>query len=135
MKLLVCGGRDFRDADSLAVCLEAATLHGGCTEIICGYDPNNSRFQGADQLAYEWATECGLPCRTFPADWGKYGRAAGPIRNQQMAEDGPDECLATPRANGQWGRGTLDMMRRCNGLGIRIHTLSAPPPPTQSEEP
>lgn len=124
MKLLVCGGRDFADRDLVYLTLTAAHIHGGCTEIICGYDPANKRFQGADQLAYEWAQEAEFPCRTFPADWDTWGRSAGPRRNSQMASDGPDECLAFPRADGSWGAGTLDMIGKVARVGANVHRVA-----------
>jgi len=41
---------------------------------------------GADALGEKFAKEHGLPCETHPADWKSHGRAAGPIRNAEMAE-------------------------------------------------
>lgn len=41
---------------------------------------------GADSLGEQFAKEHGLSCELHPADWNKHGRAAGPIRNAQMAE-------------------------------------------------
>ena len=42
---------------------------------------------GADTLAEDYAKENNIEVSVFPANWKKYGRAAGPIRNQHMAED------------------------------------------------
>ena len=125
MKRLVCGGRDFADRDLVYMTLEAACIHAKCTEIICGYNPKDNRFQGADQLAYEWAQETDFPCRTFPADWKQFGRSAGPRRNSQMAADGPDECLAFPRADGTWGNGTLDMIGKAARAGAVVHRVTS----------
>lgn len=124
MKLLVCGGRDFADRDLVFLTLDAAVRHAGCTEIICGYDPDDRRFQGADQLAYEAANELDIPVRCFPADWKKFGRSAGPRRNSQMAADNPDECVAFPRANGEWGSGTLDMIGKAAVAGAHVHRVT-----------
>ena len=118
--LLVCGGRDFRDREWLFDVLNAAWRNGEFDKIICGYDPKNRRYQGADQLAWEWAEAVGAPFRVFPADWAKFGRGAGPRRNTQMADEMPDACLALPRANGEWGAGTMDMVRKCQERGIPV---------------
>lgn len=123
MKLLVCGGRDFRDRDLVYMTLDAAVQYAGCSEIICGYNPEDQRYQGTDQLAYEWAKETEFPCRTFPADWKKHRRAGGPIRNSQMASDKPDECVAFPRADGSWGEGTLDMIGKAARAGARVERV------------
>ncbi|MBE6714786.1 MAG: DUF2493 domain-containing protein [Ruminococcaceae bacterium] len=44
--------------------------------------------KGADMLGERYAIEKGLPIERFYAEWDKYGRAAGPIRNRLMAEIG-----------------------------------------------
>lgn len=49
------------------------------TEIVSG------TCEGVDQLGEEWAERHGIPVKRFPADWKKYGRRAGPLRNQTMA--------------------------------------------------
>lgn len=45
-------------------------------------------------MAGEVATELGCQVEVFPADWKKYGRAAGPIRNNEMLDSDPDVVLA-----------------------------------------
>ncbi len=51
--------------------------------------------RGADQLAGQCADELGFETEEYPADWKRYGRAAGPIRNSQMLLTGkPDLVLA-----------------------------------------
>jgi|SRR6185503_1051228 len=49
-------------------------------ELVCGLAK-----EGADLLGYCWAEWEGIPIKEFPADWKKYGKAAGHIRNKQMA--------------------------------------------------
>jgi hypothetical protein len=126
VRLIVCGGRDFRDRDLVWSTLEAAVQYANCTEIIVGYDPEDPRYQGADQLAWEWAVENNFPCRPFPADWKRLGRSAGPARNSRMAAQRPDECVAFPRANGEWGRGTLDMIGKAAKAGAQVHRVTRP---------
>lgn len=132
MRLLVFGGRDFDDRDILELCLEAALCRAGLSEIICGYDPEDKRYQGADQLAYEWAQREEFPCRTFPADWKTHKRAAGPIRNSQMADDKPDEGLCFPRKNGEWGTGTLDMWSKLNRRNVPVRPVLERYDPTRA---
>jgi len=40
--------------------------------------------RGVDSLAERYAKENDYKLDIFPADWEKYGRAAGPIRNEKM---------------------------------------------------
>jgi len=82
IKVIIAGGRDFNDYKLLK---DAASkfLHG-CTlddiTIISG------KAKGADSLAIKLAREYGLDLITKPADWDKYGRSAGFIRNVEMAD-------------------------------------------------
>lgn len=115
-RILVCGGRDFLDylklgdtLDSLIDELEdpsdAVIIQGGA--------------KGADFLAkayaYCWGWG-GLMCEEYPADWGKHGKAAGSIRNQQMLDEGkPDLVVAFPG-----GSGTADMVRRARKAGVEV---------------
>lgn len=72
---------------------------------------------GVDAAAVEYAEARGWSSETFTAEWKKYGRAAGPKRNERMATLGADLCLAFPSASGS--PGTWDMIRRAAAHGIR----------------
>ena len=78
--ILVCGGRHFTAYRLLTVVLDKLREKYEMTslEIVSGH------CQGADMLGEKYAEEHGFPAKVFPADWKKYGRAAGPIRNKQM---------------------------------------------------
>jgi hypothetical protein len=76
--------------------------------------------RGADTWAAMWGSTK-IPRENqldFPAQWHKYGRAAGPKRNQQMLDEGkPDLVIAFGGLN---GRGTNDMVRRSKNAGILV---------------
>lgn len=74
--------------------------------------------KGADTLGERYAKERGFAVLSYPADWEKHGRAAGPIRNTEMA-DAADALIAF--WDGQ-SRGTANMIdtARKKGLKIRI---------------
>jgi YspA, cpYpsA-related SLOG family len=107
MRVLVCGGRDFTDQALLEARLAgilgvAVIIEGGAL--------------GADRLAREFGQQRGITVETFPADWQKHGRAAGPIRNKRMLEDGkPDLVVAFPG-----GRGTANMVGQARAAGVRV---------------
>lgn len=42
--------------------------------------------RGADEIGERYACENGYEIERYPAEWGRYGRSAGPIRNRRMAE-------------------------------------------------
>lgn len=78
MKTIIAGSRGLDCPNELASVL--ASLGWKITEVVSG------GCRGIDQLGEAWARERGIPVKVFPADWDRHGRAAGPIRNQQMAE-------------------------------------------------
>jgi hypothetical protein len=116
VKVLVCGGRDYADSEFVGKVLDSYLEHYPDLAICCGYDTDNERFQGADQLAYEWAGKRDVPRTAYAAAWRKYGRAAGPIRNQhQLSDFEPRYVVAFPG-----GTGTADMCRRARKKGCSV---------------
>lgn len=110
IRVLVCGGRDYTDAMTLGSWLGGIHKDRGIALIIEGGGT------GADTLARLFGQYAGIPVRTFGANWRKLGKAAGPIRNAKMIEEGkPDLCVAFPG-----GRGTADMVRRARAAGIEV---------------
>jgi len=78
MKVIVAGGRDFTN---YALVEEAIKISGfEISQIVSG------KAKGIDTLGEVWALANNVPVEAFPADWSQHGRAAGPIRNKQMAE-------------------------------------------------
>lgn len=72
--------------------------------------------KGADTAAIDWACINWCPFKEYPADWNKYGKAAGHIRNQQMLDEGkPDLVVAFLAPD---SRGTKDMLSRAEKAGI-----------------
>lgn len=70
---------------------------------------------GADWLAAEYAEVNFIRAEPHPAKWSTYGRAAGPLRNQEMVDLGADVCLAFIRPE---SRGTIDCAKRAEAAGI-----------------
>lgn len=126
MRLLVCGSRSFglTKKQYRFVCAEIEKaiewtptredldpwLPPKNTVIIAGGAP------GVDTAAIDWAVVNWTQFEEYKAEWDKYNKAAGPIRNQRMLDEGkPDKVLAI---NG--GRGTADMVRRAKNAGIPV---------------
>ncbi len=114
MKILVCGGRDFNDEEMVASILSRYVfkgdilIHGGSS--------------GADRLAGDWAKKNDIEVEVYPADWHRYGKSAGPIRNGQMLSVGkPNLVVAFPG-----GRGTEDMIRQAYAAGVLVTQLVFP---------
>jgi predicted Rossmann-fold nucleotide-binding protein len=77
---------------------------------------------GADRMARQWAINNGINVTTVPANWKAHGKAAGPIRNAQMAAMG-DLVIAFPG-----GRGTADMVRQADARGLPVYRREQPEP-------
>jgi hypothetical protein len=114
MKILVCGDREWGSYTAVGRELDTfmpwagslVVIHGGC--------------RGADSMAGMWAKENGVPVMVFEADWGKHGKAAGPIRNRQMLNEGePDYVLAFHRDLNK-SKGTKDMVMAACAAGIPV---------------
>lgn len=112
MKVLVCGGRDYKNKTHLWHVLDQ--IHGGGQPITLIIEGES---RGADQLAALWAASRGVPIKPFPADWGRYGNGAGPIRNTQMLIEGqPDLVVSFPGRDG-----TADMVRKAKKHKVPVH--------------
>jgi len=107
MRVLVCGGRDFKNLELLRQTMDSLL---GVSCIIEG------GALGADKCAAYWAQLSGIPIETFCADWKTHGKAAGPIRNKRMLDEGkPDLVVAFPG-----GRGTSNMMMQARKAGVPV---------------
>ena len=113
MKILVCGGRDYTDAETLCTVLDEmlsglfegesmAIIHGNC--------------KGADKLSGEWAKIRGIPVITVDANWDYYNKSAGHIRNYWMLKFcEPDLVIAFPG-----GRGTAGMVEKAHSAEVKV---------------
>jgi hypothetical protein len=116
MRILVCGGRDYADEDVVArVLTDAFTFWIRSSDEPFVIVHGDAR--GADRLAGAWADAYPdiLVNEPHPADWTRYGRRAGPIRNQEMLDSGIDLVIAFPG-----GRGTADMVHRARKAGVKV---------------
>ena len=105
-RILVCGGRDYHDAEYMSLVLNAAKpaviIHGAA--------------KGADTLAGQWARDHGVPVEEYPANWDRDGLQAGPLRNLRMlTESKPDLVIAFPG-----GKGTAHMRKVARAHGVQI---------------
>lgn len=110
-RLLITGSRNWTDTQRVYDFL-ARTITDPDWVIVHGACPT-----GADAIADHWATMTGYPVERHAADWDRRGKAAGPIRNQEMVDAGADVCLAFPLGE---SRGTRDCMRRARAAGIPV---------------
>lgn len=111
MRVIVCGSRGWTDRELIADRLadlpgESVVMHGAA--------------RGADLIASQEALKLGLLVEEYPAEWDRYGKRAGAVRNEEMAALGADLCLAF------WdGRssGTAHMMEMAAKYGIPVDVV------------
>ena len=116
MRVLICGNRSWEDKK--VIHRELVALKG-VTCVIEG------EARGADKLACEVAEELGIEVEKYPANWPKYGRAAGPIRNKQMLDEGkPDLVLAFFDSLLSGSNGTKSMVKLAEEAGIEVRVFS-----------
>lgn len=115
-RILICGSREWTNFDKIKKILleypqsdETTIIHGNC--------------KGADKISGYLAKQLNMTIEVYPADWKKYGRAAGPIRNQQMLDNGkPDICYAFHDCI-EKSKGTKDMVNRCKADGLTVNII------------
>ena len=80
MRIVVAGSRTFTDTTMMGLEMSRWDHLGKDVTIVSG------GARGADTLAAGWADSLGYEYEEFPADWEKYGRGAGMIRNRWMID-------------------------------------------------
>lgn len=119
-RVIVTGSRDWSDWEKLYAalmdeyrgwtCTSMTIVHGGCST-------------GADAFAEQAAklnAKLSVKSEIYEADWSQYGKAAGPIRNQRMVDDGADIVLAFPLES---SKGTWDCVRRAGIAGLEVRII------------
>ena len=90
--------------------------------------PEHGPYLGGDWHAHHFALSRGWTIEEYPADWDRYGKAAGGIRNQTRVNLQPlaDVLVAAPLGPSP---GTRDCIRRAKAAGIPVVDITLPPEP------
>lgn len=108
MKVLICGGRNYNDYETLEKILDSYPI----STIICG------GASGADTMAeFYGRMKDNVKVEVYQADWEKYGKSAGPRRNRKMLDDNPDVELVIAFPG---GRGTHNMIDYAASKNIKV---------------
>lgn len=73
-----------------------------------------------DRVAVAAAQSRGLPTLVYPADWRRYGRRAGPMRNSQIVAS----CDRVVAFHDGHSPGTADMIRKAHAAGLPVDLVS-----------
>lgn len=114
MKVLVTGDRNWTDKGTIHSVLSKLQKLG-YTELIEG------EARGADTIARNEALKLGYPIVSkYPAQWNRYGRGAGPIRNRQMLDEGKPDLVVWFHRNLAESKGTKDMVNYAISRGVHV---------------
>lgn len=126
-RVLVCGGRYYgstttEDGYRVPHRKQVETLKNYLDNILLEF-PNlliiHGAARGADSLAGDWAMKNNIEQLSFPAEWNKYGKSAGFLRNVEMLESGkPDLVIAFPG-----GTGTAMMCKIASAEGVEVRKV------------
>lgn len=112
MKVIIAGCREFTNYEFLVQSIYNLG-YSDWTEVVSG------GAKGADTLGEQFANNHSIPLKVFPADWNKFGNAAGPIRNNQMA-------LYADALVAFWdgkSKGTKNMIETARKLGLKTEVI------------
>lgn len=105
MKVVIAGSRTITDRVAVAKAIRMSGFD--ITEVVSG------KAAGVDRLGETWAIANNIPVKEMPAKWQKYDKAAGPIRNGEMAA----YCDAAIIVWDGKSQGALDMIRKIKDVG------------------
>ena len=80
--ILITGSRDWEDKKLIEESLKNLTLPDHAIPVLV----HGNCKTGADAMADSIAKDLGWKIRPYPANWEKYGKSAGPIRNCYMIQ-------------------------------------------------
>ena len=113
-RILICGSRKYQDKAKIKKFVES--LPEGSILI-------EGEAKGADSLARECAEECGFSedrILKFPADWLRFGKSAGPVRNRTMLVQGKPNVVAAFSDDLENSRGTKNMVMIARKAGVKV---------------
>ena len=108
MKVIIAGSRTITDYQVVEEAIKESGFN--IVEVVSG------KARGVDRLGELYAELNNLYIKSFWADWHRYGKAAGPIRNRQMA-DYADALIAV--WDGQ-SKGTLHMINIAKEKELKV---------------
>jgi hypothetical protein len=114
MRTIIAGSRTIFSHALVGVAVKASGFE--VTKVLCG------GARGVDLAGKMWAQAHAIPVGDYPADWARYGKAAGAMRNIEMAKNA-DALIAV--WDGE-SRGTKHMIRIATERGLKVFVHRVP---------
>lgn len=115
MNWVITGGRSIEDVQTIYNQLDKMVENYGRPDLFI-----HGACSGVDSIGGRWAKERGIPIEEYPAQWSRYGKKAGPIRNHQMAQRCGKDGFCFAFWNGV-SKGTAGMIKICQDMGIKTY--------------
>lgn len=112
MRIIIAGSRNVTEHE-VRNALDKCSWIGFASAIVSG------GARGADKYGENWAEEQLINIHRYPADWEKYGKRAGPLRNQLMSENAEGLIAIWDGKS----RGTCNMIELAKTRGLRVLIL------------
>lgn len=119
IRVLICGDRDWSKPIPIDVVVggfaavygkhNVTIIHGAC--------------KGADALAGSAALRHGCTVDPYPAEWDRYGKKAGPIRNRKMLKEGKPDVVFAFHSDLAASKGTKDMVIAAQEAGVPTYVI------------
>lgn len=119
IRIIIAGGRDFSNYSKLK-----AHMDEFLETVTCPVTIVSGGARGADTLGEQYAREHGYPVKRFPANWDKYGKSAGPKRNEEMALYVAEEHGVLVAFWDGKSRGTKDMIDRATEYKLEVQVVN-----------
>lgn len=114
-RIIIAGGRDFKSYATLIREVNKYIQTNQLYDVIIV----SGKARGADSLGELYAANHNLPIKEFPANWDKHGKAAGPIRNKEMAEYAGHLIAFWDGKS----RGTANMIKQAEEHGLKTRII------------
>lgn len=124
-RVLICGDREWKDENTIR---ELVHRIPGRSLVITG------GARGADRIAARAAHDAGIDVLWMPAEWDRYGKAAGYRRNDEMLRKGCPTFVIAFHENIKQSKGTKMMLELAKNAGVPTKLVTSKVRPTSEEK-
>ena len=123
MRVLCCGDRNWQSFEIIRRELEKfpkdTEIIQGCANGADKMSANISKILKLKLISSSDNDDC-ISNPGFPANWKRYGRGAGPIRNKQMLDEGKPNLVLAFHNDIKNSKGTKNMIEQAGKRGIKV---------------
>ena len=116
-RVIVCGGCHYNDYEVFKNQLDQVLAEYENVTLVSGH------AKGVDTMAERYASEKKIPIKVFSAEWTKYGKVAGPIRNTAMLKYALEQNAVVAAFWNCTSRGTGNMLKQAKRAGVECHVF------------